>query len=458
MLSKTKARNNDQEIQGQSSSRPDSRTTRQSAQNAHPAAIVERARLNPNSLKPSDVLQLQRAVGNRTVGRLLSEMIQAKPDSGENRQSQPLLLSEPDDRYEQEADKQAEQVVSRINSPTVQPSRAVTAQRAPAPEAEEEEEEVMRKPLARSASAGEGTVVPAELGDSINRARGGGQSLPESVRTPMENAFGADFGGVKIHTDSQSDQLNHSLQAKAFTTGRDIFFRQGAYDPGSRDGQQLIAHELTHVLQQNGVEEGHAGSDVSRTVQTYRVGLIPTLAWRNAHVATNYTPARVLGGHLDARAEFAGDAARVLTRNNAAMGVAPALPLLVTNNRSDESNSALLSRASASLVDPEVDHIVPVARNGSNDILNARVLSKTENTNPATSRPIEANNEIRAIWYEQDDESIGANEGRPITRGIIENLRDYGYLINPNAYNYAANGEANGNLVALVNNISPLHD
>ena len=57
---------------------------------------------------------------------------------------------------------------------------------------------------------------------------------------------------VKVHTDSQSDQLNKSIQAKAFTTGQDVFFRQGAYEPSSRGGQELIAHELTHVVQQNG--------------------------------------------------------------------------------------------------------------------------------------------------------------------------------------------------------------
>jgi hypothetical protein len=67
----------------------------------------------------------------------------------------------------------------------------------------------------------------------------------------MGKAMGADFSGVRVHTDSQSDELNQSIQAKAFTTGQDVFFRRGAYDPGSRGGQELIAHELTHVVQQN---------------------------------------------------------------------------------------------------------------------------------------------------------------------------------------------------------------
>jgi hypothetical protein len=68
----------------------------------------------------------------------------------------------------------------------------------------------------------------------------------------MENAFGADFGGVRVHTDSTSDTMNRAIQARAFTTGKDVFFRQGEYNPSSRNGQELLAHELTHVVQQTG--------------------------------------------------------------------------------------------------------------------------------------------------------------------------------------------------------------
>jgi hypothetical protein len=62
--------------------------------------------------------------------------------------------------------------------------------------------------------------------------------------------MGQDFRNVTIHTDSQSDKLSQQLGAKAFTTGSDIFFSEGAYNPGSDEGQRLIAHELTHVVQQ----------------------------------------------------------------------------------------------------------------------------------------------------------------------------------------------------------------
>ena len=87
---------------------------------------------------------------------------------------------------------------------------------------------------------------------AIQRNRSGGQALGDGVRSSMEQAFGADFGGVKVHTDTESDSLNQSLQARAFTTGQDIFFRQGEYQPESSQGTELLAHELTHVVQQNG--------------------------------------------------------------------------------------------------------------------------------------------------------------------------------------------------------------
>jgi hypothetical protein len=77
----------------------------------------------------------------------------------------------------------------------------------------------------------------------------------------MEGAFGADFSGVRVHTDSKSDSLNRSVQAKAFTTGSDIFFRSGTYQPASSGGQELLAHELTHVVQQGGASVQRRDND-----------------------------------------------------------------------------------------------------------------------------------------------------------------------------------------------------
>ncbi|MFZ1755968.1 MAG: DUF4157 domain-containing protein [Caldilineaceae bacterium] len=95
-----------------------------------------------------------------------------------------------------------------------------------------------------------GGEVEEGVGQTIRQAKGRGSRLDTRTRGEMESAFGAYFGGVRVHTDAQSDTLNRSLNARAFTTGNDIFFRQGEYSPESSGGKELLAHELTHTVQQ----------------------------------------------------------------------------------------------------------------------------------------------------------------------------------------------------------------
>ncbi len=97
----------------------------------------------------------------------------------------------------------------------------------------------------------EGGDVDTDVARSIESAKGGGAPLHDGVRSSMEQGFGADFSGVRVHTGGEADALNRSLNARAFTTGNDIFFGKGQYNPGSSGGQELIAHELTHTVQQN---------------------------------------------------------------------------------------------------------------------------------------------------------------------------------------------------------------
>jgi hypothetical protein len=100
----------------------------------------------------------------------------------------------------------------------------------------------------------EGGPVSDATAAQINSKRGGGASLDGGVRASMEQSFGTSFEGVRVHTDSASHQLNRSLGARAFTTGSDIFFGQGA----SASDQGLVAHELTHVVQQRSMSAGGA--------------------------------------------------------------------------------------------------------------------------------------------------------------------------------------------------------
>ncbi|MGQ9677141.1 MAG: eCIS core domain-containing protein [Chloroflexota bacterium] len=85
---------------------------------------------------------------------------------------------------------------------------------------------------------------------AIEAERGAGGVLPDSLRRRAEHALGADFSGVRIHTDDRSDTLCQALQAQAFTTGSDIFFGKSEFRPDTESGSRLLAHELTHVVQQ----------------------------------------------------------------------------------------------------------------------------------------------------------------------------------------------------------------
>ena len=91
-----------------------------------------------------------------------------------------------------------------------------------------------------------------------------GASLPAETAASMGARFGADFSGVRVHTGTDADALNRSIQARAFTAGEDIFFSSGSFTPGTADGQELLAHELTHVVQQRAAGPGVAPARVSR--------------------------------------------------------------------------------------------------------------------------------------------------------------------------------------------------
>jgi hypothetical protein len=95
-------------------------------------------------------------------------------------------------------------------------------------------------------------AVQSHANGSVREVSTGGRSLPESVQTFFESRFGRDFSDVRVHTGGSADRVAGRLGARAFTVGTDVVFRSGAYRPFSREGKRLLAHELTHVVQQSG--------------------------------------------------------------------------------------------------------------------------------------------------------------------------------------------------------------
>jgi hypothetical protein len=175
------------------------------------------------------VIQLQRIYGNSYVQNLLnSHTLQAK-----------LRVGSADDIYEKEADRVADTIQRQTEEEELQMKSAPQVQRQV-----EEEEEIQTK-VTGTQSTGLGP-----LEESINEARSVGQPLEETTRAALEPHFGYDFNEVRVHTGTEADRLSRQLGAEAFTTGKDIFFREGAYQPDSDSGRQLISHELTHVVQQ----------------------------------------------------------------------------------------------------------------------------------------------------------------------------------------------------------------
>jgi hypothetical protein len=173
---------------------------------------------------------LVKRLGNANLSRLL----QAK-----------LSVSSPQDQYEQEADRVADQVM-RMNAPsTVEQSPPQIQRVCSKCEAELRRSEDMAPAIPH---------VDASTENAIASLSTRGSSLSPQVRSFMEPRFKADFSAVRIHNDAHAHELARSIQAKAFTVGHDVVFGAGHYAPDSESGKRLLAHELTHVVQQVGVQ------------------------------------------------------------------------------------------------------------------------------------------------------------------------------------------------------------
>ncbi|WP_299222274.1 DUF4157 domain-containing protein [uncultured Aquimarina sp.] len=162
-----------------------------------------------------------------------------------------LTIGQPNDVYEQEADAVANQVMKMSTHQDTLIQRKCD---------QCEEEELQMKPLSNSISPivqkqSNGGMGSSTISKSLAKSKGSGQKMDNTTKSFMNKGIGADFSNVKIHTDSNAIQMNQSLRAKAFTNGNDIYFNKGQYNPQSSEGKHLLAHELTHVVQQGGSGE-----------------------------------------------------------------------------------------------------------------------------------------------------------------------------------------------------------
>ena len=132
-----------------------------------------------------------------------------------------LEMTNPGDSDEQEADEMADSIVSGGKI-----ARAVS-----------------------TGHSGSGIALPSQFGSQLASSQGHGSQLYGDLKNQMESGFGRDFSSVRLHTDDAAAEMSSIISAKAFTYGNDIYFNQGQFRPDIKDGQRLIAHELTHTVQ-----------------------------------------------------------------------------------------------------------------------------------------------------------------------------------------------------------------
>ena len=155
-----------------------------------------------------------------------------------------LTINNPDDQYEREADAVAEQV-RNSQAAHVQPTKVSNVQRKCA-ECEEED----KKKLQLKSSGGKAPVAERELENYVGGLQSKGRPLPDEVRNHYEPRFGYDFSQVRVHTDGAAAKSAETINALAYTSGNNIVFNAGQFSPFTDNGSRLLAHELTHVAQQ----------------------------------------------------------------------------------------------------------------------------------------------------------------------------------------------------------------
>ena len=219
---------------------------------------------------PGLILNFKRRIGNQAVLRLLKRTDEERkavsterasacigydfprvsarsPESAEIQAK--LTISRPRDEYEEEADRVAEQVM-RMPAPERQRAFACSDGERPKSETRHPgQEKLSLQPEHAAENASQPSTTPPLVQKILHSP---GQPMDQSARSYFEPRFGHDFGQVRVHSGRQADQAAHSINARAFTTGSHIVLGSAQHAPESREGQQLLAHELAHVIQQSG--------------------------------------------------------------------------------------------------------------------------------------------------------------------------------------------------------------
>lgn len=203
-----------------------------------------------------------------SVQRLATSKEDEKTSTTEERMKEDKDVQEKPLQLMESPEKKDEEPVQKMNDPAKEDEKI---QKADEPKMEdekmkdkgiqkkdenepEEEEKESTTPVQPKLN-GESVGTPQARTDYLHRSKGKGSPLSKDLLYEMNSRFGYDFSGVRIHNDSEAHRVSKELHAQAFTHGQDIYFNEGKFDPTSAEGKLLLAHELTHVIQQTGGEQ-----------------------------------------------------------------------------------------------------------------------------------------------------------------------------------------------------------
>ncbi|TCV86752.1 eCIS core domain-containing protein [Sulfurirhabdus autotrophica] len=253
------------------------------------------------------LIQRKCACGNHTVaGGACTEC--AKKTNGLQRK---LAIGASNDPLEREADQVADQAMTTSAHSTLG-NTPVRIQRY------------------AGQTAGDADMAPSSVDHVLAST---GRPLEPAFRQDMEQRLGYDFSQVRVHSDAAAEQSARDVHAHAYTVGHDVVFGAGRFTPGTRDGQRLIAHELTHVIQQQGAEGVSAGqSDGKRSLSSDSTG-IPNVIQRKVVDDNNHLPCRAVAGR---------NAAYLTARENEAAALADSAAAAVRANPLAEPTRALV--------------------------------------------------------------------------------------------------------------------
>ena len=194
----------------------------------------------PTSLKKSTAAPFFAKKGQEQSSFFGENTAESEPFFSSKTIQPKLQIGKSNDINEQRADAVADHVVAKVDNPA--PSIQTKSDASGL-------EDKLQKKEDTDDTAG---LASEAFSNQLNATKGGGQPLSPEVSHSMGTAIGADFSDVRVHKDSTAANMSKSISAQAFTSGNDIYFNEGKYDPSSKGGRHLLAHELTHTVQQTG--------------------------------------------------------------------------------------------------------------------------------------------------------------------------------------------------------------